>query len=71
MDKIAFKNKNLPDLTRREKTEDLAGKKTFLGEMFIKGQFLAVLWTLELLLQSDHLFSCDLQNEDKLCTNHK
>ena len=71
MDKIAFKNKNLPDLTRREKTKDLAGKKTFLGEMFIKGQFLAVLWTFELLLQSDHLFSCDLQNEDKLCTNHK
>ena len=32
MDKIAFKNKNLPDLTRREKTEDLAGKRLSWGK---------------------------------------
>ena len=40
--------------------------------MFINmRQFLAVLWTFELLLHFDHLFSYNLQNWDKLCTNHK
>ena len=39
--------------------------------MFINmRQFLAVLWAFEL-LHFDHLFSYNLQNEDKLCTNQK
>ena len=40
--------------------------------MFINmRQFLAVLWTFELLLHFDQLLSLDLQNGDKLCTNHQ
>ena len=34
-------------------------------------QFLAVLWTFELLLHFDQLFPNNLQNGNKLCTNHK
>ena len=34
-------------------------------------QFFAALWTLELLLHFDQLFSNDLQDGDKLCANHK
>ena len=32
---------------------------------------MAILWSLELLLYFDQLFSSNLQSEDKLCTNHK
>ena len=40
--------------------------------MFINmRQFLAVLWTFELLLHFDQLLSHNLQNGDKLCTNHQ
>ena len=34
-------------------------------------RFLAILWTFELLLQFDQLFSSDLQSGDNLCTNLK
>ena len=40
-------------------------------DMFINmRQFLAVLWTFEL-LDFDQFFSSNIKNGDKLCTNHK
>ena len=41
-------------------------------DMFINmRQVLAILWTSEMLLHFDQLFSSNLQSGDKLCINHK
>ena len=42
-------------------------KDTFIN----KRQFLAILWTFELFLHFDQLFSSNWQSDDELCTNHK
>ena len=71
--KVLYFKESITFQSRYCKLKKVLNKKLYLSkDMFINmRQFLVILWTFELLLNFDQLFSSNLQSGNELCTNHK